>query len=93
MVMWRAWLGFPFGVLLIMVGATLAHDYRGIATKHVELSERVVRPLSPFRRSDEQRARLRAFSVMFDRLFGVFMMGLGLVSLVVSGYLLFNAPT
>lgn len=91
--MWRAWLGFPFGVLLIMVGAALAYDYRGIATKHVELAERIVRPVSPFRWSDERLARRRAFSIMFDRLFGVLVVGVGLVSLVVSGYRLFNAPS
>jgi hypothetical protein len=89
--MWRALLGLLWGVLLIMVGVALAVDYRGIATRHIGLAMRVVRPFSPFRRTGwthDRLARRRARFIAFDRLFGVLIILLGAVALVNGGYLL-----
>ncbi|MEW2429769.1 hypothetical protein AB0877_17300 [Micromonospora sp. NPDC047644] len=88
--MWRVLLGLLLGVLFIVIGAALASDYRGFATKHIELSMQVVRPLSPFRRTDDRLARRRAFFIVFDRLFGVLMIVAGVAMLVGGGQLLFN---
>ncbi|MFI5490517.1 hypothetical protein [Micromonospora echinaurantiaca] len=83
-------LGLLWGVLLIVIGAALASDYRGIATKHIELSMQVVRPVSPFRWTDDRLDRRRARFIVFDRLFGVLMILMGVGSLVGGGYLLLS---
>lgn len=88
--MWRALLGPLLGLLFIVIGASLAGDYRGIATKHMELSMRIVRPLSPFRWTDDRLARRRTFFIVFDRLFGVLMILAGVAMLVADGQLLLS---
>ncbi|MEV5817699.1 hypothetical protein ACFYMB_01385 [Micromonospora haikouensis] len=87
----RALLGIVFGILLILVGVALAADYRGLATRHIELSMRTVRPISPFKRKGwmgEELVRRRSRFVVFDRFFGGVMVFLGMVALIVGGNLL-----
>ncbi|MEH0931380.1 hypothetical protein [Micromonospora sp. CPCC 205558] len=88
--MGRVLLGLMWAVLFIVIGAALASDYRGIATKHIELSMRFVRPVSPFRWEDEQLARRRAFFIVFDRLFGMMLTLAGVGMLVAVGHSLLN---
>lgn len=89
--MWRVFLGLMLGLLLIVIGVALANDYRGIATKHIELSMQTVRPLSPFRWTDDRLARRRARFIVFDRLFGVLTILAGVGMMVGAGHLLLSA--
>ncbi|WP_157742631.1 hypothetical protein [Micromonospora chokoriensis] len=77
-------------VLFLVIGPALASDYRGIATKHIELSMRFVRPVSPFRWDDDQLARRRAFFIVFDRLLGVMVTLAGVGMLFAAGHSLLN---
>lgn len=89
--MWRALLGLLWGVILIVVGSALAADYRGIATKHIELASRLVHPFSPSQRpswTDDRLVRRRARFIVFDRIFGGVVILLGAVALFTGGYLL-----
>ncbi|CCH15819.1 conserved exported hypothetical protein [Micromonospora lupini str. Lupac 08] len=88
--MGRVLLGLLVGVLLILIGAALASDYRGIATKHIELSMQTVRSVSPFRWTDDRLARRRARFIAFDRLFGVLTMLAGATMLVGGAHLLLS---
>ncbi|MEU4678316.1 hypothetical protein [Micromonospora sp. NPDC023737] len=77
-----------------MIGAALAANHREIATRHIGLAERVVRPLSPARRTNwtaDRLVRRRNRFVMLDRLFGVLITSMGAVALVNGGRLLLNA--
>jgi len=89
--MWRAVVGLLWGPLLILIGMALAVDYRGIATRHIELAMRVVRPVPPARRpgwDDERLVRRRDFFVVLDRGFGVPVTLAGIVSSFTGAYLL-----
>lgn len=89
--MWRAVLGLLSGVILIAVGMALAFDYRGIATRHIELAMRFVHPISSSRRmswEDPRLVRCRARFIAFDRFFGVLKAVMGVVGLVAGGFLL-----
>ncbi|WP_422735692.1 hypothetical protein ACN263_18760 [Micromonospora sp. WMMD729] len=88
--MGRVLLELLLAVLFIVIGVALASDCRGIATKHIELSMRVVRPVSPLRWEDDQLARRRAFFIVFDRLFGVMMTLAGVGMLVAVGHSLLS---
>ncbi|SCL28599.1 hypothetical protein GA0074692_2570 [Micromonospora pallida] len=88
---WRALIGLLWGAVLIAIGVALATDYRGVATKHIELASRVVYPLGPSRRAgwmDERLVRRRARFVVFDRIFGGMVAVSGTVTFLVGGYLL-----
>ncbi|WP_139128864.1 hypothetical protein [Micromonospora nigra] len=75
---------------MIAIGAALAGDCRGIATKHAELSMRVVGTLSPFRWTADRLDRRRARFVVFDRILGAGMVLMGVVALTGGGYLLLS---
>lgn len=87
-VMWRAMLGLVWGILLVLVGSALAINYRGVATRHIELAMRFVRPVSPSNRmswSDERIVRRRARFIVLDRILGVMIILAGSGSLVIGG--------
>ncbi len=87
--MWRAMLGLVWGVLLVLVGLALATDWRGVATRHVELTMRFVRPVSPFKRigwSDERIVRRRDRFVILDRILGLIILLFGSGALVIGGH-------
>lgn len=88
--MWRSLLGLLWGVLLIVIGVALASDYRGIATRHIDLSMQIVRPVSPLRWTDERLARRRTRFILFDRVFGVLIILMGVGSLIAGGSLLLS---
>ncbi|MFI6242358.1 hypothetical protein ACIBEF_21030 [Micromonospora sp. NPDC050795] len=88
--MGRVMLGLIWAMLFIVIGVALAGDYRGIATKHIELSMRFVRPVSPFRGDDDQLARRRAFFIVSDRLFGVMVTLAGVGMLITVAHSLLN---
>lgn len=86
----RVLFSIVLGVVLSVVGAALAVNYRGIATKHVEMSMSFVGPVSPFRggRSGTQLERRRDFFVLLDRIIGLLLALFGAGSMVAGGYLL-----
>lgn len=89
--MWRAMLGLVWGVLLVLVGLALATDWRGVATRHIELAMRFVRPVSPFKRigwSDKRIVRRRDRFVILDRILGLIILLFGSGTLVIGGYLI-----
>ncbi|QKW14103.1 hypothetical protein [Verrucosispora sp. NA02020] len=86
--MWRVLLGLVFGVLLIVIGTALASDYRGVTTKHVDLSTRFIRPLNPFRSSDDRIVRRRARFVLLDRFIGALIVLAGVGGLAAAVHLL-----
>lgn len=90
--MWRGVISILLGALLMTIGAALALNYRGIATKHIALAMGVVRPLTSSRKlmwEDEQLVRRRKFFVLLDRFIGVLMIPVGMVMLATGGqYLL-----
>ncbi|MEV4811849.1 hypothetical protein [Micromonospora avicenniae] len=91
--MWRALIGVLWGALLVVIGVALAANYREIATRHIGLAERVVRPFSPARRTSwtaERLARRRNRFVVLDRLSGVVITLLGTLALVNGGRLLLD---
>jgi hypothetical protein len=86
----RALLGLVLGVLLVVLGAALATDYRGIATKHVDLSMQMVRPLSPFRWTEDRLARRRARFIVLDRFIGALTIVSGAMALVTGAQMLLS---
>ncbi|GAB3845463.1 hypothetical protein GCM10029963_23800 [Micromonospora andamanensis] len=86
--MGRAWLGLVLGVLLVVLGAALASDYRGLATKHVDMSMRTVRPISPFRSTEDRLARRRARFIVLDRIIGALTSASGAMALAAGAQLL-----
>ncbi|MFF5225885.1 hypothetical protein [Dactylosporangium sp. NPDC000521] len=71
------------GLVLTVVGLVAATNYKGLVTKHVALSSRLVAPFSPFRRGvpDERLARREARTVLLERMLGavLFLWGLGAI--------------
>lgn len=86
--MWRMAFDILLGVFVILMGLALAADYRGIATKHIEMSSRTVRPVSLSRRipwEDDRLVRRRARFVILDRILGVLMILAGAAVLITAG--------
>ncbi|MFD0785197.1 hypothetical protein ACFQZ8_14925 [Micromonospora azadirachtae] len=91
--MWRALIGVLWGALLVVIGLALAANHREIATRHIGLAERVVRPFSPARRTNwtaDRLTRRRNRFVVLDRLLGLVITLFGVVALVNGGRLLLS---
>ncbi|MEU8050223.1 MULTISPECIES: hypothetical protein [Micromonospora] len=86
--MGRAIVAVSFGLLLIVTGLALAADYRGIAARHIELAQRLVRPIGLGGRTSRADERPRDRFILFDRAFGMLMVLLGVVALTGGAYLL-----
>lgn len=70
----RSALLLTLGLIFAIVGAALASNYRSVTTRHVALSMRLVRPMSPLRRerwTEDRWARRLARFVAFERVSGI----------------------
>ncbi|GIJ22416.1 hypothetical protein Vlu01_30400 [Micromonospora lutea] len=77
---------------MVLIGLALAADFRGIATRHVELSDRFVGSVGRFRRkgwTQDRLVRRRARFVALDRVIGgvTTLAGVGALVAVISDLL------
>ncbi|WP_433212522.1 hypothetical protein ACQP00_00120 [Dactylosporangium sp. CS-047395] len=61
--------GILVGLGFLLVGLALAVNFKGIATKHVALSSRLVGPVSPHRKA-EKVAQRQVGMVRMERMLG-----------------------
>jgi hypothetical protein len=84
-------LALGLGPLLMLLGTALAINYKGIATRHVQISLQTVRLLKPpiLRRGQPPARRITMLTTL-DRALGVIFTIQGAVAIAIGGYLLFT---